>query len=340
MVRQRSRVQIPAKAHSFDQKKEGSAFSSLSSVNTALPNIVRSLPYIVRPPRQRSTRLRYQASNDNSIDDNEFWVKFQEYLLTNHNKHTARARLSFSKKYYHVLTEANAQELLRLSNDKRMHVMKALAALSKYLGCYDLWKDIVERHQLKWSNEDAVQVFQNITNADHDFSSMVKWLKDALTNLPQSYGNILLFNALTGLRPEEAIQSIKILHNKESDNYLKDNTVLEHYKYPSIFIRRTKKAYISIVNGTILGLAKESADHSYNALRLSIKHKGLDMNMAFCRKIFATHLRNNRIEPEIIDLLQGRIPKSVFARHYFRPDFNHRNITECLISLHKSLIAS
>jgi hypothetical protein len=72
--------------------------------------------------------------------------------------------------------------------------------------------------------------------------SMVKWLKDALTNLPQSYGNILLFNALTGLRPEEAIQSIKILHNKESDNYLKDNTVLEHYKYPSIFIRRTKKA--------------------------------------------------------------------------------------------------
>jgi hypothetical protein len=38
-------------------------------------------------------------------------------------------------------------------------------------------------------------------------------------------------------------------------------------------------------------------------------------------------------------LLQGRIPKSVFARHYFRPDFDHRNITECLISLHKSLIA-
>ena len=341
MVRQRSRVQIPAKAHSFNQKKQESAFSSLSSVNTALPNTVRSLPYIVRAPRQRSTSLlSYQASNDISIDDDKFWVKFQEYLLTSHNKHTAKARLLYSKKYYHVLTEANAQELLTLSNDKRIHAMKALAALSKYLGCYDLWKSIIERHQLKWSNKDAVQIFQNITNADHDFSSMVKWLKDALTKLPQPYGNVLLFNALTGLRPEEAIQSIKILHNKESDNYLKENTVLEHYKYPSIFIRRTKKAYISIVNDTILGLAREAADHSYNALRLSIKRKGLHMNMAFCRKIFATHLRNNRIEPEIIDLLQGRIPKSVFARHYFRPDFNHRNITECLMSLHKSLIAS
>jgi intergrase/recombinase len=29
----------------------------------------------------------------------------------------------------------------------------------------------------------------------------------------------------------------------------------------------------------------------------------------------------NGIESELIDLLQGRIPKTVFARHYFRPDF-------------------
>ncbi len=133
MVRQRSRVQIPAKAHFFTQKEKESSFSSLSSDNTALPNTVRSLPYTVRPPRQRSTSLSYQASNDNSIDDDDkFWVKFQEYLLTIHNKHTAKSRLLYSKKYYHVLTEANAQELLILSNDKRIHAMKALAALSKY----------------------------------------------------------------------------------------------------------------------------------------------------------------------------------------------------------------
>ena len=105
------------------------------------------------------------------------------------------------------MAEANVQELLILSKDKRIHAMKALAALSIYLGCYDLWKDIVEGwYQLKWSNEDAIQVFQNITNANSDFSSMIKWLKDALTKLSQSYGNILLFNALIALRPEEAIR--------------------------------------------------------------------------------------------------------------------------------------
>ena len=272
------------------------------------------LPNTVRLPSQRSTKLSYQVTNNifATNNDEEFWVKFQEYLLKIYNKHTAKVRLLYSKKYYQVLTEANAQELLMLSNDKRIHAMKALAALSKYLGYYDLWKDIIERYQLKWSNEDAIQVFQKITNVDQDFSSMIKWIKDAYSKLPKSYGNILLFNALTGLTPEEAIQRIKILHGEPSD-YLKDNTILEHYKYPSIFIRRTKKAYISVVNEIILDLAKQSGDHSYNALRLTIKRKELGMNMSFCRKIFATHLRNNGIEQEIIDLLQGRLPKSVFA---------------------------
>ena len=155
--------------------------------------------------------------------------------------------------------------------------------------------------------------------------------------LPQSYGNILLFNALTGLRPEEAIQSIKILHSEPSD-YLKDNTILEHYKYPSIFIRRTKKAYISVVNEIILGIALQAGDHSYNALRLLIKRNGLDMNMAFCRKIFATYLRNNGNEQETIDLLQGRTPKSVFARHYFRPDLNFHSIKGSINSLYNFLL--
>jgi len=306
-----------------------------------LPNTVRPLRHIVRLPRQRSTRLSYQRINNTFATYNveEFWVKFQEYLLKVYNKHTAKVRLLYAKKYYHILKESNAQELLTLSNDKRIHVMKALAALSKYLGCYDLWKDIIERYQLKWSNEDAVQIFQNITNTDHDISSMIKWLKDAYSKLPKSYGNILLFNALTGLRPEEAIQSIKLLHNNEScNNYLKDNIILEHYKFPSIFIRRTKKAYISLVNDTVLDLGREAGGHSYNALRLSIKRKGLHMNMAFCRKIFATHLRNNGIEQEIIDLLQGRLSKSVFARYYFRPDFNHNRIKDLVNSLYHSLI--
>ncbi len=46
------------------------------------------------------------------------------------------------------------------------------------------------------------------------------------------------------------------------------------------------------------------------------------MIMYYCRKVFATHLRNKGIESEIIDLLQGRISSSVFVNHYYRPHIN------------------
>jgi intergrase/recombinase len=155
---------------------------------------------------------------------------------------------------------------------------------------------------------------------------MVDWVKDTISKLPTKYGNILLFDTLTGLRPDEACKSIILLKEKGSEGYLnRDTMTLEHFRYPTIFIRRTKNVYISIMTDKCLGLVGQSANCGYNALRLGLKRNGLRMNMAFCRKIFATHLRNG-IEQETIDLLQGRIPGTVFSRHYFRPDFNYNRI--------------
>ena len=55
--------------------------------------------------------------------------------------------------------------------------------------------------------------------------------------------------------------------------------------------------------------------------------------MNYGRKIFATYLRNKGIEPEIIDLLQGRIPQSVFLRHYYRPNIEYQRIGKILTDL-------
>jgi hypothetical protein len=49
---------------------------------------------------------------------------------------------------------------------------------------------------------------------------MVARLKDICSKLPKSYSNILLYNTLTGLRPDEACKSISLIH-KEEHNYLK-----------------------------------------------------------------------------------------------------------------------
>jgi hypothetical protein len=47
--------------------------------------------------------------------------------------------------------------------------------------------------------------------------------------------------------------------------------------------------------------------------------------MKYCLKIFASHLRQSEIESDIIDLLQGRVPRTVFCRHYFMPSFNYKD---------------
>ena len=202
------------------------------------------------------------------------------------------------------------------------------------------WKDIKNRYQLRWTNPNGLEVFNAIMiDSRENYSSMVSWLKDVCSKLPQSYSNILLYNAITGLRPDEACKSISLIHKEEHNYIKKDVMTLEHFKYPEIFIKRTKRAYISVVTDSILKLAKQSSVCGYNALRLAIKGRALDMNMSYCRKIFADSLRMNGIEQEIIDLLQGRTPKSVFVRHYFRPDCQYDKIRESINSLHRSLSA-
>src|SRR4051812_2515713 len=51
-------------------------------------------------------------------------------------------------KYHHILYEGNASELTTCSIGKRKHIMKALAAFSKFSGCYDTWQSIRKQYQL------------------------------------------------------------------------------------------------------------------------------------------------------------------------------------------------
>jgi integrase len=148
-------------------------------------------------------------------------------------------------KYHHILYERDASELVSYSVGKRKHIMKALDAFSKYSGCYETWQSIRKQYQLKWVSTDSLSGFHSILKQNGDFTNMVEWIKNAITNYPR-FSNILMFNILTGLRPAEAIESFNLLLNSEKRNeYLsKDEKTLEHFKFPSIFPRRTKKAFI------------------------------------------------------------------------------------------------
>jgi hypothetical protein len=290
------------------------------------------------PGKQRNSKTghgkRDMVALPNSVrsldNQNVLWIGFKKYLESERQSASSiRDKLSYGRRYYNVLVSANASELHSLTGDKKSHAMKALASLAKFLGRYDRWLDLVRRYRLKWSSPDkSIKAFKSLFDSESEgknLDSMLRWIRDVSVALPAEYRKILLFNTLTGLRPDEAQKAIYLVKTNEKDYIDRDRMILKHYLFPNTFLRQTKNAYISIINQDILEMAKDTPnkEHYYPSLRKRVEAtKGIRMNMYYCRKVFATYLRNNGIEPEIIDLLQGRISSSVFVSHYYRPDIN------------------
>jgi intergrase/recombinase len=143
---------------------------------------------------------------------------------------------------------------------------------------------------------------------------------------------------LFGIRAGEVCKSIRLLKQGAKDYYNPEYGVLEHFKYKDLFIRRSKKAYISVVDQEMIALARQSCD-KWTVISHKLKRKNTPMHMAYCRKIFGTWLEKSKIDNEIIDLLQGRTPTSVFEKHYYRPDFKEEieKVRACLEQLNLSI---
>lgn len=142
---------------------------------------------------------------------------------------------------------------------------------------------------------------------------------------PPFMGQIVKFACLVGLRASEVVESVRLLNSTNiSSNisgkiqyYNPERQALEHFRFPEIFLRQTKKAYISFVTPSIIeeivgNIGTNITDKIHkiptlNAIILACRHKGIKMEMYLTRKIFASYLRKEGIEPEIIDMLQGRV---------------------------------
>jgi intergrase/recombinase len=105
--------------------------------------------------------------------------------------------------------------------------------------------------------------------------------------------------------------------------YNPERQTLEHFRFPEIFLRRTKKAYIFFITldnlQPIATLGCKTPTPGYNAIRHACGRAGIACDLHFCRKIFASHLRQEGIQPEVVDMLQGRVSQSVLTRHYLTP---------------------
>jgi hypothetical protein len=172
---------------------------------------------------------------------------------------TAEDRLRYAKQYANVLSSVGIPtELLQLSPNKRIHVMKALSCLAKFVGCYDDWHSVRRKHGLCWSTgTEKIDAFTRFFDTSKDLDTMIQWLRQAMAALPSQYSGFLLFCTLTGLRASECIESVRLLNGHQmTDYYNPEQNILQHYRFPDLFIRRTKAVYISVMNDKILSIAQ------------------------------------------------------------------------------------
>ncbi len=210
-------------------------------------------------------------------------INFQNYLKAQ-KKRNIRQMICYAQKYLPVLETGDATVLTTLSGPCRRHVMEALTAYSKYNGTYQRWQEIRQAHLLKWTNgNESFTSLQRFFNPSLTLDLMLQQIRRMIEKLPVQMAQIVRFGCLVGLRPAETVESVRLINNQLlfSKYYNADNQTLEHFRFPDIFLRQTKKAYISFVNPEILSEIVKDSD-----LEKNCKIPSHNTNMEYLRKLW------------------------------------------------------
>jgi hypothetical protein len=229
----------------------------------------------------------------------------------------------YAKRFWYVLDTGDTAPLSTLPAHRSKEVtLVALANYSKFVGKYDKFQELKKRHGLKWNTSNSTQFFERFFNEGFTLDIMLQRIRNMIANTPTPIPEIIKFACLVGLRASECVEAVRLLNSCElsSQYYNPSRQALEHFRFPQ-FLRQTKKAYISfITKEQLLGIdTMGPKTPSLNSITLACRRKGIKMEMYLCRKIFASWLRKEGIQPEVVDLLQGRVSQSVLIRHYLVP---------------------
>jgi intergrase/recombinase len=78
--------------------------------------------------------------------------------------------------------------------------------------------------------------------------------------------------------------------------------------------------FFSFIPEDLIESIQKCQSSSYESLRLRLKRRGYSVRLKELRHYFATFMVHNGLIREEVDLLQGRIGRSLFMKHYFTPD--------------------
>ncbi|MEM3369197.1 MAG: integrase, partial [Thermoproteota archaeon] len=229
----------------------------------------------------------------------------------------------YARKYHHLLY-GNLRQLDFLKDSTKGTVVKALIVLSKFLGIQQQFKQRLLDYGVKIPRQDSFTSFLRILNNNNNTDDILKWYKEATSVLRDNEKTLLKFCLYSGLRKNEAITSFNRIiqlakQNRLSEYYDFNLNCLMHFKYPKEFIRRTKNCFISFIPEPLIMEIANCKPVSYVAIRKRLERKRIKVRINELRDYFGTYLLQHGILEVEINLLQGRIPPSIFVKHYWSP---------------------
>jgi hypothetical protein len=243
--------------------------------------------------------------------------EYKQFLKSKYSKDYSTKLFTYTLRYYEVYGNLSLVE--SIPSTVRNNALKSLVALSKYKGEYSEFHNRLKAHGIRWVSTDAFTSFTNMFNHNHD--SLIQWYHDFSKFLKPNEQIWLKYLALSGLRRAESVMSFnKIIELAMADRlseYISEQGTIEHFR-DKRFLRGTKNAFITIVTPNLIDEIKRSESINWNALRKRMDRKHQRYRFKELRSFNGSFLVKNGLISEEVDLLQGRVSKTVFARHYLK----------------------
>jgi hypothetical protein len=261
-----------------------------------------------------------------SESNSNFWGNFKLFLEKDYRGDWKNQIFNNTQKYVYCVSSGDLSILKTLSDGKRLNIMKSLSAYAKFSGCYEHYKQLVKAYGLKWSvnNDDIIIArllkYSSDNGAPHD---LFEWIKRVKSEIP-ALKTFMDFTIGTGLRFDEAINSYRLIvdlskKQKLESYYNAEWGALEHFRFREIFIRRTKKAFMSFVPYQLIeSVQLSNLDVTEDVVKKRLQRRQLPLKFSDLRELFASCSVKHLKQPEI-DFLQGRVSTSVFMQNYFNP---------------------
>lgn len=269
-------------------------------------------------------RVGFEPTTSSLEETAQSWIKFREWLKKkNLNPKYESTLFNYAQAYSDCLFKRDLSRVAELSDSLRPNILKALAALAKFSGRYDDWKGLVTSYGLTWVGRSKDDVFIDRLNKVENPGEVWEWVKRVKEACPELRFFMDLM-AVSGLRLVEAVNSFNLIlslneEEKLGSYYMVDKQTLEHFHFKEIFIRHSKKAFISFVPKILItSICDCEAVPKADAIQQILWRKKIKARFGDIREAHATLMVKHLKESEI-NFLHGRVTTSIFMANYFNP---------------------